>query len=281
MRTQRQTPAPVLLHGRMQRRKEHRYNAFSDAEIVEWGLAGHSAIRLHLDLSAIQDQVRAHVRPQGLPLANVARDDVAFCEQAMLTKSTHPFWCSPGTRRILAQHDGSGVDDFYSSQAKRHETEISSSHQPVVAIDKAYTEVATIIEDTMITAAKKPNCCNTRVTFSIGRGKKLRQTCKDGSSARQKVGSPQMKYKALLIGDPTETSAQLNQRGFWEVTRDAATDDFKRRDLVHEASNAWGNYTPDVIACPMPAQLVISRGTERADSTQVDTTWSRQWAKQS
>lgn len=31
----------------------------------------------------------------------------------------------------------------------------------------------------------------------------------------------------------------------------------------------------------MPAQLVISRGTERADSTQGDTTWARQWAKQS
>ena len=36
----------------------HGYRAFFDAEVVEWGLAGHSAIRLHLDLTAVQDMVR-------------------------------------------------------------------------------------------------------------------------------------------------------------------------------------------------------------------------------
>ena len=138
-----------------------------------------------------------------------------------------------------------------------------------------------LIEDTFSSAAKKANHCDVKVASMPGRGKKLRQTLREGSSTRQKVGSPQMKYCMVVVANPTETNVQLNHRGFWEITHDDQSGNLRRGDLVHEASNAWGNHTPDAMACPMLAQIVNSRGTIKADAGIVETTWARQWAKQS
>ena len=54
-----------------------------------------------------------------------------------------------------------------------------------------------------------------------------------------------MKYSIVVVADPTKTNVQLNHRGFWEITRDDKTGDLRRGDLVHDASNAWGNHTPE------------------------------------
>lgn len=149
------------------------------------------------------------------------------------------------------------------------------------ALEVMYTETAAAIEETLMGAAKKMNCCNVKVSSALGRGKKLQQTMREGT-ARQKIGSPQMLYSIIMVDDPTKTGVHLSHRGFWEITRDDATNNLQKGDLVHEASNAWGDHAPQVCACAtgMPAQMVVPRGTRTTDFEQVDTTWARQWAKQ-
>ena len=104
---------------------------------------------------------------------------------------------------------------------------------------------------------------------------------KEGATVRQKTGSPQMTYSCLSIENPSNADVYLNHRGYWEVRKDDPTSGLLRGDLVHEATNIWGNHTPQVCRCPMPADLVISRGTSKINPEQVDTIWARQWAKQS
>ena len=124
-----------------------------------------------------------------------------------------------------------------------------------------------------MSASKQMNCCNIKVTSALGRGKK--QTLEAGTTARQKIGSPQMHYSMVMVEDPTKTGIHFNHRGFWEITADEPTNNLKKCDLAHAASNAWGDHIPQVCACPMPAQMIISIGTKTTELEQVDTTWAR------
>ena len=161
----------------------------------------------------------------------------------MLVHTTHPFWCTPKTDRILKRHRGRCVKDFYDSHGKTHAEAIEASRDPIRELENMYTETTMLIEDAFISAAKKANHSDVKVVSMLGRGKKLKQTLREGSSTRQKVGSPQMKYSMVIVADPTETHVQLNHRGFWEITHDDKSGNLRRGDLVHEASVAWGNHT--------------------------------------
>ena len=92
-------------------------------------------------------------------------------------------------------------------------------------------------------------CCNVKTISGLGRGKKLKQKMKEGATVRQRTGSPQMTYSCLSVEDPTSADVFLNHRGYWEVRKDDHASGLLCGDLVHEATNIWGNHTTSM---PLP-----------------------------